>query len=253
MEMIQNADDNTYNVDAPTLKITYRPGALRVDCNEIGFSKQNVEAICSIGQSTKTGLGKATRYIGEKGIGFKSVFKVAKVAYIKSGNFSFKFDRSEKVGLVAPLWCTFPQDELPGYTSFYLELANDCDEKQIVMELRELDAKMLMFLRQLRRIDIDIKAPRKAKNLRSLERQDEVLDGALQVTLRDNDKSATFIVIKHSVGNMPTEEKRPGCTETEILLAFPAIDPTTFESLRNQSVYAFLPVRGCGLKVSTKY
>ncbi|KAK4448413.1 hypothetical protein QBC34DRAFT_495382 [Podospora aff. communis PSN243] len=213
MEMIQNADDNTYNADAPTLKITYRPGALRVDCNEIGFSQENVEAICNIGQSTKTGLGKATRYIGEKGIGFKSVFKVAKVVYIKSGYFSFKF-------------------------------------RQIIMELRELDAKMLMFLRQLRRIQIDIGAPRCGSILRNLERHDKVVEGALQVTLLDDSQSATFIVIKHSVGNMPEEEKRPSCTETELLLAFPAIDPATFAPLKNQSVYAFLPIRDCGLKFS---
>jgi hypothetical protein len=42
--------------------------------NERGFSAANVRALCDVGRSTKGsgGLG----YIGQKGIGFKSVFRV---------------------------------------------------------------------------------------------------------------------------------------------------------------------------------
>lgn len=42
--------------------------------NERGFSPANVRALCDVGRSTKGkgGLG----YIGQKGIGFKSVFRV---------------------------------------------------------------------------------------------------------------------------------------------------------------------------------
>lgn len=40
---------------------------------QIGFSDVNVRALCDVGRSTKTGgLG----YIGQKGIGWKSVFRV---------------------------------------------------------------------------------------------------------------------------------------------------------------------------------
>jgi hypothetical protein len=46
-----------------------------VDRNEVGFSPQNVEALYGVGQSTKKGGDNATRYVGEKGIGFKSVSK----------------------------------------------------------------------------------------------------------------------------------------------------------------------------------
>ncbi|KAM5385312.1 hypothetical protein ACJZ2D_000953 [Fusarium nematophilum] len=79
LELIQNAEDNTYDCATPSLSFTYKRGSLRVDCNEIGFSDSNVRAICKIGESTKAGLGRSARYIGEKGIGFKSVFKVASV------------------------------------------------------------------------------------------------------------------------------------------------------------------------------
>ena len=47
-----------------------------VDCNEDGFTRENVEAICNVGASTKT-RNNSQYYIGEKSIGFKSVFMVA--------------------------------------------------------------------------------------------------------------------------------------------------------------------------------
>jgi hypothetical protein len=68
---------------------------LCVDCNKGGFSPGNIEASCRVGQSTKKGGDNATRYVGEKGIGFKSVFKAADIVWIKSGHYSFKFDKSQ--------------------------------------------------------------------------------------------------------------------------------------------------------------
>lgn len=43
--------------------------------NEQGFSVENIKALCDIGNSTKKRSGAG--YIGHKGIGFKSVFRVA--------------------------------------------------------------------------------------------------------------------------------------------------------------------------------
>jgi HSP90 family molecular chaperone len=88
LELLQNADDNTYHSE-PTLKITYRiqdDGAsfLQIDSNEIGFTYADVVALCSIGNSTKKGSGHAKNATGEKGIGFKSVFRVAEKVYVSS-------------------------------------------------------------------------------------------------------------------------------------------------------------------------
>ena len=50
LELIQNADDNTYapGID-PLLKLVYRDdGYLWVGCNEVGFTQANVDAICDI-------------------------------------------------------------------------------------------------------------------------------------------------------------------------------------------------------------
>lgn len=55
LELVQNADDNAYDIQAvePTLQIEIRDHYMVVQCNELGFSEENVRAFCGIGQSTK--------------------------------------------------------------------------------------------------------------------------------------------------------------------------------------------------------
>ena len=72
---IQNADDNTYLKDVePTLAFVLQDDGIVVLNNETGFSADNIRALCDIGNSTKKGSNMG--YIGNKGIGFKSVFRV---------------------------------------------------------------------------------------------------------------------------------------------------------------------------------
>ena len=72
---VQNADDNIYleNVE-PTLTFILQDSGIIVLNNEQGFSAQNIRAHCDVGNSTKKGSNAG--YIGKKGIGFKSVFRV---------------------------------------------------------------------------------------------------------------------------------------------------------------------------------
>jgi HSP90 family molecular chaperone len=90
-ELIQNAEDNSYQKVEPSLSFRLSKtdptgtqgshGALIIHNNEIGFSSENVEAICAVGKTTKS---KLQGYIGEKGIGFKSVFRVTSIPHIFS-------------------------------------------------------------------------------------------------------------------------------------------------------------------------
>jgi hypothetical protein len=71
-ELIQNADDNQYNVQVePTLEFHLSGGELVIKCNEMGFTEENVRAICDICASTKRLPDSVTDggSIGEKGIG----------------------------------------------------------------------------------------------------------------------------------------------------------------------------------------
>ena len=80
LELIQNADDNSYPdsfsqpacKEVPSLKFVVGTCTITVLNNEMGFMEPNVRALCDVGKSTK-GAHRAG-YIGQKGIGFKSVF-----------------------------------------------------------------------------------------------------------------------------------------------------------------------------------
>ena len=92
-ELLQNADDNRFDLArasgaVPTVSFHIRPNKIIVECNEDGFTLEDLSTICSVGRSTKsTSYG----YIGAKGIGLKSVFIAASRVYIQSGEFSFSF------------------------------------------------------------------------------------------------------------------------------------------------------------------
>ncbi|KAJ0010297.1 hypothetical protein Pint_34765 [Pistacia integerrima] len=117
MELIQNAEDNEYpeGVD-PSLEFvltscditgTGAPASLLVFNNEKGFSAENMESICSAGLSTKEGNRKRGQ-IGEKGIGFKSVFMITARPYIFSNGYQIRFTEEPcphcNIAYMVPEW-----------------------------------------------------------------------------------------------------------------------------------------------------
>lgn len=249
LELLQNADDNTYKCATPTLSFTYRPGSLRVDCNEVGFSEQNVKAICTIGESTKTGLNRLAGYIGEKGIGFKSVFKVADVVWISSQQFAFKFDRREELGMIAPQWEEFPEPVTPGYTSFYMKLAAGYDEDELMQDIFSFDSTLLLFLRRIRKVNLSVTKANGEIWSTSISRTDTVTSGNTMVNLSKGGSLRQYAVIKHTVKHPWQEAKRPKCTESQLLLAFPTMKRADDDTDATQAVYSFLPIRDYGFPV----
>ncbi|PYH67489.1 uncharacterized protein BO88DRAFT_416453 [Aspergillus vadensis CBS 113365] len=78
-ELLQNADDNSYSKaksrsEAPYVSFRVYPRQIVLECNEGGFTPEDLIAICNIGNSSKTSVQV---YVGENNIGFKSVFMVA--------------------------------------------------------------------------------------------------------------------------------------------------------------------------------
>lgn len=254
MELIQNADDNRYAPDlVPTLHLTYANRYLRVDCNELGFTRENVEAICSIGRSSKPKSAFAGQYIGEKGIGFKAVFKVADVVWISSGDYSFKFDKRERLGMIAPIWDKLPGEKRAGWTSLYIQLEKSYSPDDMVSELKCLDPRLLIFLRRLRTIDITIAGPGKEVWTRSLRRRENDLnfDGIQAIQLMQNSDFINYIITRHKISGLREERKRPGISDSEAMLAFP-IAASWQPVAQNQHVFAYLPVRDYGFKVRAR-
>lgn len=88
-ELIQNADD--YPNDEKYVKMSFdiKNPYLVIKHNGSQFDVNNAVAICDINEGDKR---TEVEKIGFKGIGFKSIFKDCNLAYLKSGEYSFRFD-----------------------------------------------------------------------------------------------------------------------------------------------------------------
>lgn len=98
-ELIQNAVDHPNRNFNNDVSITFEVlgNHLLVKHNGALFTENNFESITGILYGEQIQEGDKTR-IGYKGIGFKSVFQFTDNAYIRSGNFSFRFSKKETGG-----------------------------------------------------------------------------------------------------------------------------------------------------------
>ncbi|CEM29646.1 unnamed protein product [Vitrella brassicaformis CCMP3155] len=179
-ELIQNAEDNTYHPSssAPpslTFRLVTDPRcpALYVMNNEVGFSGADVEALCDVGASTKS--ERREEMIGEKGIGFKSVFRLSDTPEVYSGGYRFAFskdvDPEVGFGYIVPRWLpslpAFAQHH-SAWTIFRLPLTQADPSRThcpawlhekidgVKASLLEVPMSTLLFLRKLRRICVEI-------------------------------------------------------------------------------------------------
>jgi hypothetical protein len=88
-ELIQNADDYPNEDKYVKMSFEMREPYLVIKHNGSQFDVNNAVAICDINEGDKR---NEVEKIGFKGIGFKSIFKDCNLAYLKSGEYSFRFD-----------------------------------------------------------------------------------------------------------------------------------------------------------------
>ncbi|XP_055813894.1 protein NO VEIN-like isoform X2 [Solanum dulcamara] len=258
LELVQNADDNIYleNVE-PTLTFILQDKGIIVLNNERGFSADNIRALCDVGNSTKK--GRNAGYIGKKGIGFKSVFRVTDAPEIHSNGFHIKFDISNgQIGFVLPTFV--PPCDIDSYTRL-ASLDSDCNHcntcivlpfrsslletsavENIVSMFSDLHPSLLLFLHRLHCI--------KFRNMLSdstiLMRKEVVGNGIVKVSLGE-EKLTWFVATKE----LQADTIRPDISKTEISMAFTlqeTLDGSYNAHLNQQPVFAFLPLRKYGLK-----
>ncbi|ERF72796.1 hypothetical protein EPUS_04231 [Endocarpon pusillum Z07020] len=216
LEAVQNADDNDY---------------------------LNVQAICTISESTKTDRPDCT---GEKGIGFKSFFKIAVAIHIASRGFSFKFDSRRLCGMIDPEWAEFPQQhERPGTTQFLLELAPDAPRARIQSELRAFDPTQLLFLRRLRTAEVSVDGEKmmvRREDFPQVNKYNGEMRRLIVSKPGSHEEVVTdYMIVKKRIPVTHGSNKHPKAKETEVILAFPvASDCPVIEA---QNAYNFLPVR----------
>ncbi|KAK0705957.1 hypothetical protein B0T26DRAFT_679718 [Lasiosphaeria miniovina] len=165
-ELLQNAEDNHYAQalgcgEVPEVSFGVYPDHVVVECNEDGFTAENLAAICNVGKSSKTG---AQGYIGEKGIGFKSVFMTAYRAHIQSGHFSFFFQHrtgDSGMGMIMPVWEDEGKSLGACRTRITLLLHDDGTDAErakargeIRQQFLEIHDTILLFMKKLQRIKI---------------------------------------------------------------------------------------------------
>lgn len=250
LELVQNADDNHYASGVtPHLTLEVTPSRLVVVNNEVGFTEDNVKSICSVGASSKS--KQKSGYIGEKGIGFKSVFTVSDAPEIHSNGFHFKFDRTVEgnlLGYVVPHWCEPPADVQPDCTTIILPAAKTYEFGDDT--LVDLDACLLLFLNKLRQLTL--------------------LHNCQRVTYRREDKGelSSLSATRESEGGEPlsedmhyvraertflmkdhfADEKRVGIERSAVVLAFPVDTTGAAKPEPASHVFAFLPIRQMGFK-----
>jgi hypothetical protein len=213
--------------------------------------RRNVDAICRVRASTKRQADSGVQFIGEKGIGFKSVFQAATIVWVSSRHYSFKFDKNRRLGMIAPIWENLPLAPRAGFTTFLLRLDETYDVTSLRRELQSLDSRLLVFLRQLRRIHVNVVENGGERITKKLTRSDIQDDLGSIVRLSENGEISDYMVLPYVTSGLPDVEKRSGMTESTILLAFP-LDEVGEPSIANQKVYSFLPIRDFGLRVSER-
>ncbi|KAF5249653.1 hypothetical protein FANTH_4961 [Fusarium anthophilum] len=255
LELIQNADDNQYDSEiVPSLRLALHnnegQGYFRSDCNEVGFTFKQLDALTRVGQSTKAAtIINSKSYIGEKGIGFKSVFKVADVVHVASGLYEFKFDRNARIGMILPISSKFPTAErVVDHTQFLLELKSQRDYDIIKKELNNIEPDLLLFLRNLDQVHISIRGVNKQYR-RKINKLDPRYDGeTVKISVQgDAVTSKTYIVHRYTAQSLSTVPQRKGIDSSEVMIAF-TVDSEGNPVSNTQKVFAFLPVDDFGFR-----
>jgi len=254
-ELIQNAEDNEYYkgtepsisfrlVKADTTNTPNAGGALIIQNNEIGFSPENVDAICNVRKTTKS---KIQGYIGEKGIGFKSVFRITTMPYIFSNGYQFCLpERDEETGLgyIVPCWvANIPSGIDPKQTTIILPLDKpDFGYERIEGMLQDIEPETILFLSKLKEIQIRTDG---GDNLTIL--KDDKQAPLIQILIegikqgKKYSEVREFLLFTQTVNRPPdvSHEKRTDIDERDVAIAFPTDDNKNSIG----KIFAYLPVR----------
>ena len=256
-ELIQNAQDNTYEkqgIYPPYISFqltksdpTHTPGsngALIIQNNEIGFQRDNVDAICAVGETTKK---KEQGYIGEKGIGFKSVFRVTGNPHIFSNGYHFclpEYDEETGLGYIVPRWIDSPPKDLNlSETHIILPLTKpDFGYGKIEQMLQDIEPETILFLSKLEEIRIETDT---GDNLTIL--KDSTAMPEVAIVVEGSKKGLTFsnsdnFLVCTKRFDRPIEihhEKRNRIEDRDVSVAFPLNEKSTATG----KIFSYLPVR----------
>ncbi|XP_033101248.1 protein NO VEIN-like [Anneissia japonica] len=256
LELVQNADDNTYNDDCqqPSLLFQLEDGQITVYNNEKGFSAENIHALCDVGKSTK---GKHKYgYIGHKGIGFKSVFRVTERPEIHSNGFHICFDRqADSLGYILPTWIGASKiedvtedgdkDSKGWQTRIVLPLKDEvCKTNKLLNRFDDIQPSLLLFLHRLRSIQVVNQPKASVVEMKRIDHPKSVIE------IKHSDGTDFWLVVKEMINVNNSVCERVDVESTELALAFPLPNSKSTSDfvLKDQNIFAYLPLRSYGFK-----
>lgn len=248
--------------------------------NELGFREEDVRAVCNVSKSTK-GKGGAG-YIGQKGIGFKSVFSVSDYPEIHSNGYHFNLDIEHKViphqiELKDVHKCFYKHKE---ETCIFLPLNQKMREKtqHLSNKFDDISPMLLLFLNKLRKLTIIDKLrtlstdDSKMKNQYCktiMERTDYPENGVVELRTVGNEKNMIekYVVLKKRLNVDKSIARDQSALTTDLAIAFAlpntqnindnsatnidnaTQDNTTADNdLSNFPVFSYLPVQPYGFR-----
>uniref|UniRef100_A0A3Q3H2C9 Wu:fj29h11 n=1 Tax=Labrus bergylta TaxID=56723 RepID=A0A3Q3H2C9_9LABR len=252
LELIQNADDNSYPSEdglVPSLAFVVERDCITILNNESGFQETNIRAICDVGNSTK---GKHKYgYIGQKGIGFKSVFKVTDCPEIHSNGFHLHFDKTcGPMGYILPHWgedertldIELKELNLHSWTTkICLPLRSDNHQTRNLFH--DVHPSLLLFLHRLRSITIYNQSEKRLVMMTRKDLSHNVLE------VEHTEGIERWLVVKTTVQPKKIKEN---VESTELALAFQLNSDITGSDIifqpQKQPVFAYLPLRSFGFR-----
>ena len=244
LELIQNAEDNSYDKNIiPKIKFIFDENKIILQNNEIGFNNKNVWALCGIGETTKK---KSLGFIGEKGIGFKSVFLISNSPSIFSNGYQFKFEYNSKypLSIIKPYWI----ENVPDYvnwneTNIILPLSEKFKEE--INEFFKTSPRLILFLNKIKKIIVDYKTKDKPLIIQKSSEGENILISYF------NKKESWRLIRKSffvpsSISSV--EPKRLDIKETELILAFPITESGNAITTSEQNVHVYLPISSYGFR-----
>ena len=254
-ELIQNADDVSYTstFEPPSLTFTLDHEKLTIDTNEDGFTAANVKAVCSVNESSKK-LSEEDDSIGEKGIGFKSVFNVAQSVRIQSGLWSFQFNNDPNDALSMFIPVPVAQQVLDEGVRTRITLRyHHGKTKEIADALAALHDNTIAFLRRIVKLkiiyrlsDVSWSSTLSRELTKTYDENHHMLTlkSVTRVQHRGNQSQEKhYRLFKQTFKDMPADDRRRRRT-AEVQLAFP-VDPETQTpqiSEEGEDIFAFLPM-----------
>jgi hypothetical protein len=248
LELLQNADDNTYDEDVqPTVWITLDNDFFRLENNEKGFTPQDLFAITYSAASTKTRQKTGATFIGEKGIGFKSVFAVADYVDIHSPPYHFRLNNDEFI-IPRPI----PSQKVSG-TRILLRLREGNTKIPNILSERLTSLcknaqEFVLFLQKIQRLHVDDHISSSQRNVIA-ERDNE--NNFYMVESEGQER--TYFTHRYKV-RIPHEVVRTRFNEfdedleREIIMAVPYPGPDRKQVEGNGRLFCFLPT---GVKTGT--